>query len=284
MTNLIQPVMQGSQLAEEIRATVPSAGGLCVWWLGQSGFVVKSRFGTLVIDPYLSDSLARKYAGTSRPHDRLTACPILPNQLGEVDPVLSSHKHTDHMDPETLVPLMGANPRAELAVPEALIHHVEKMGVPARRLMGLDGGWTLERAGFFVRAIPSAHEALDTDANGRHLYLGFVVEADGARLYHSGDSVAYDGLVGNLGSDPFDVLFLAINGRDPARGVPGNMTADEALELAAIVNPRFVVPHHYDMFAFNTVPVSSFEDEAARLPASVRPAVLQCGELWEVLP
>jgi L-ascorbate metabolism protein UlaG (beta-lactamase superfamily) len=281
---LIQPRLSGIALAGEIQSSHPGPRTLHIWWLGQSGFVVKSRFGTLVIDPYLSDSLARKYAGTSRPHDRLTACPILPNQLGEVDLVLSSHKHTDHMDPETLVPLMGANPRAELAVPEALIHHVEKMGVPARRLVGLDDGWTFERAGFFVRAIPSAHEGLDTDANGRHLYLGFVVEADGARFYHSGDCVVYDGLVENLGSETFDVVFLPINGRDPARGVPGNMTAEEALDLAAIVRPRFVVPHHYDMFAFNTVPVSCFEDEAARLPASVRPAVLQCGELWEVLP
>ena len=35
------------------------------------------------------------------------------------------------------------------------------------------------------------------------------------------------------GTDPFDVLFLPINGRDPARGVPGNMTAAEAVDLAA---------------------------------------------------
>ncbi len=45
-------------------------------------------------------------------------------------------------------------------------------------------------AGFRVRAIPSAHEGLDTDADGRHLYLGFVIEVEGLRLYHSGDSVA----------------------------------------------------------------------------------------------
>ena len=68
---------------------------------------------------------------------------------------------------------------------------------------------------------------------GRHLYLGFVIEAEGLRLYHSGDSLAYDGLAEQLGSEPFDVLFLPINGRDPARGVPGNMTAAEAVDLAA---------------------------------------------------
>ena len=60
---------------------------------------------------------------------------------------------------------------------------------------------------------------------------------------------------GGSATGPFDVLFLPINGRDPARGVPGNMSAAEAVDLAAAVRPRFVVPHHYDMFTFNTVPV-----------------------------
>ena len=122
----------------------------------------------------------------------------------------------------------------------------------------------------------------DTDEAGRHLYLGYVIEAEGLRLYHSGDSLAYDGLAGHFGAEPFDVLFLPINGRDPARGVAGNMSAAEAVALAAEVRPRFLVPHHYDMFTFNTVPVAQFEAEARRLPAGVTPKVLRCGERWEI--
>ena len=85
-----------------------------------------------------------------------------------------------------------------------------------------------------------------------------------------------------LGPGPFDAFFLPINGRDPARGVPGNMTAAEAVALAARCRPRFVVPHHYDLFTFNTVPVSTFEAEARRLPEGVTPRVLRCGERWEI--
>lgn len=284
MPTLIQPALTGQALASEIEGTTPQPGTLAVWWLGQSGFVVKSRFGTLVIDPYLSDSLTLKYAGTERPHVRMTANPIAPAELTGVDLVLASHKHTDHMDPATLVPLLGANPRAELGVPESLVHHCEKMGLPARRIFGLDDGWTYERAGFLVRAIPSAHESLDRDSVGRLLYLGFVVEADGRRLYHSGDGVVYEGLIENLGPAPFDVLFLPINGRDPARGVPGNMSAAEAIDLASVVRPRFVVPHHYDMFTFNTVPALAFEVESRRLPPGVTARVLACGARWEIHP
>ena len=138
---------------------------------------------------------------------------------------------------------------------------------------------------FIVRAIPSAHEGLDRDDSGRCLYLGFVVEADGVRFYHSGDSVVYDGLVENLGPGPFDAFFLPINGCDPSRGVAGNMSAEEAVGLANRCRPRFLVPHHYDMFTFNTVPVSTFVE--ARPPPRGRgssPVVLRCGERWEIGP
>ena len=78
------------------------------------------------------------------------------------------------------------------------------------------------------------------------------------------------------------MLFLPINGREPSRGVPGNMTAAEAVDLACLIEPRFVVAHHYDMFTFNTVPVAEFVTEARRLKPNVVPRVLACGERWEV--
>jgi L-ascorbate 6-phosphate lactonase len=130
--------------------------------------------------------------------------------------------------------------------------------------------------------VAGAHEGLDTDLSGRHLYLGYVVESEGLRVYHSGDTLAYQGLAESLGRSPFDVLFLPINGRDPSRGVAGNMTAIEAVELAGRLRPRFVVPHHYDMFTFNTVPVEQFIEVARRLPPEVCFQVLRCGERWEI--
>jgi L-ascorbate 6-phosphate lactonase len=281
---LIRPVRSGRDLADEIRDTHPDPGVLAVWWLGQSGYVLRSRHGVLVIDPYLSEHLTRKYEGTAKPHVRMTECPIRPEELTGIDLILASHKHSDHMDPGTLPGLLASNPGATLLVPEALLDHARALGLPTDRVIGIDAGGTFERAGFRVRAIPSAHEGLDTDERGHHLYLGFVVESEGRRLYHTGDSMRYDGLEARLGPDPFDVLFLPINGRDPARGVAGNMSAAEAVDLADAVRPRFVVPHHYDMFTFNTVPVATFEAEARRLPEGVSIRVLRCGERWEIRP
>jgi L-ascorbate metabolism protein UlaG (beta-lactamase superfamily) len=214
----------------------------------------------------------------------MTRAPVRGPELENIDLILASHKHSDHLDPGTIPDLLTSSPRALVVVPASIMAHAEQLGLPRKKLIGMDAGDKLERAGFRIHAVPSAHEGLDTDENGRHLYLGFVIEAEGRRLYHSGDSLAYAGLVERLGTGPFDVLFLPINGRDPARGVPGNMTAAEAVDLAARLRPRFVVPHHYDMFTFNTVPVGDFEVEARRLPAGVMARVLSCGERWEIMP
>jgi L-ascorbate 6-phosphate lactonase len=279
---MIEPVHHGEELLAEIQGTRPAPGTIAIWWLGQSGFLVKSRFGTLVIDPYLSESLTKKYEGTDKPHIRMTRAPFRGAELSGVDLVLSSHKHSDHLDPGTMPDLLAASPGAALALPAAIVEYAETLGLPRGRLIGLVVDRSFAWKGFSVRPVPSAHEGLDTDEQGRHLYQGFVIEVDGLRLYHSGDTLAYDGLPARLGPAPFDVLFLPINGRDPARGVPGNMSAAEAVALARRLRPRYVVPHHYDMFTFNTVPVAEFEKEARWLPRGVEPRVLQCGERWEI--
>jgi L-ascorbate metabolism protein UlaG (beta-lactamase superfamily) len=279
---MIEPVRHGAGLKAELETTDPGAGALVVWWLGQSGYLIKSRSGSLLIDPYLSEHLTEKYAATDRPHIRMTRSPLRGADLTTINLVLASHKHSDHLDPGTIPDLLAASPGARLVVPAAIIGHACQLGCPPEQLVGLVAGETHEDHGFRIRAVPSAHEGLDTDALGRHLFLGYVIEAEGMRLYHSGDGLAYDGLAGWLGPGPFDVLFLPINGRDPGRGVPGNMSAAEAVALAADVRPRFVVPHHYDMFTFNTVPVARFESEAGALPPGVVPRVLRCGERWEI--
>ncbi len=279
---MIEPVCGGAALIREIEETVVPSSGLAIWWLGQSGYLIKSSRGLLAVDLYLSEHLTRKYENTSKPHVRMTRSPLRGEDLKGVDLLLASHKHSDHLDPGTAPAVLAASPAAALGLPEAIREHALSLGIANQRLIGMDSGSMCSSAGFRVRAIPSAHEEFDRDERGRHPYLGFIIESSGLRLYHSGDSLVYPGLVETLAQEKFDVLFLPINGRDPARGVPGNMSAVEAVEVASVVKPRFVVPHHYDMFTFNTVPVADFEAEARRLPTGTEPLVLRCGQRWEL--
>ena len=238
---------------------------LHAWWLGQSGFLVVSGGRSLLFDPYLSDSLSRKYAGTDKPHERITERVLAPERLTGIDVVTSSHNHTDHLDRETLVPLLQANPEAALVIPEANRGFVgERLGMDPARPLGMEDGQRREVAGIVLHGLPAAHDELSTDEAGRPHFMGFVAEINGWTVYHSGDTRLYEGLLERLRGFAIDLAFLPINGYKPERRVAGNLDAAEAVGLAAATRLGHVVPHHFDLFAFNTADPADFEHACRR--------------------
>jgi len=263
---MIRPLRAGEAFLADVRA---AAGPLDLWWLGQSGFLVAHEGRYLLLDPYLSDSLTRKYAGTGKPHVRMTERVIEPAALGFVDVVTASHAHTDHLDPDTLSELPGAR----LVAPEA--HRELALERTGRPPTGIDDGETVEVAGFAITAVPAAHERIERDAAGRMLHLGYVVRCGPFALYHAGDTIPYEGMAERVG-DGIDVALLPINGRSPERGVPGNLDGEEAAALAHAIGARLAVPMHYEMFEFNTEPPDAFVAACERLGQPYR--VLRAGE------
>jgi L-ascorbate metabolism protein UlaG (beta-lactamase superfamily) len=272
---MIVPQQAGDELLADVRSADPSDRLLHLWWLGQSGFLVAHAGRHLVLDPYLSDALTRKYAATATPHVRMTEPVLTPRELGFVDVVTASHHHGDHLDAETLSPLLGAAPAAKLIVPEA--HRGlarERAGIQDSRVLGLDDGVTVDVAGLRVEGVPAAHEDLEPDEYGRLRHLGYVVAAGRFRLYHAGDTVPYAGQAERVG--PVDVALLPINGRTGIEGVPGNLDGEEAARLAAALPARVAVPCHFEMFAFNTAPPAGFSAACTRLGVAAH--VLRAGE------
>jgi L-ascorbate metabolism protein UlaG (beta-lactamase superfamily) len=277
---LIEPLKKHDALLAEIAAT-ETRDGVALWWLGQSGFLVKHASGHLLFDPYLSDSLTRKYAGTDKPHVRMTALAVDPARLDFVDVITSSHSHTDHLDAETLRPMLAANPRVQLVIPEANRSLVaERLAIDPKQPIGLDAGQSASAGQFEVHAVASAHETIERDEQGRSRFLGYVVRCGNVRIYHSGDTVLYDGLAETLRAIGVDVALLPINGRRPERRVAGNLWGHEAADLACSIDAGLVVPCHFDMFEFNTETPDAFVAACRRLSQPHR--VLRCGErlLW----
>jgi len=261
----------------DVHAAPADPGTLHVWWLGQSGFLLQHEGRFLLMDPYLSDSLTRKHAGSGTPHVRMSERVVDPARLGFVSVVTCSHVHTDHMDPETIRPLLTANPRIELVIPEAIREiAAERLGIERSRPLGMNDGVTRESGGFTIRALPSAHDTRETDGGGNHRYLGYIVQAGAWRLYHSGDTRHYDGMEARLAGFDLDLGLLPINGWSPERRVKGNLNIDESVALGLDSGMRLVVPHHFDMFEFNTADPAAFRAAAARRGLSVK--VLRPGE------
>ena len=271
---MIQPVLQDDAFLADVALARAEARPtrLCVWWLGQSGFLVGYAGECLLFDPYLSDSLTRKYAATDKPHLRLTARVVDPARLDGVTVVTSTHNHTDHFDPDTLGPVLAAAPQAKLVLPAANAGLAgERLGAAAAgRLVPLADGARATVGGFTLEAVPAAHEELGPE------FAGFVVSVGPFRIYHSGDTVLFPGLVERLRPLGVDLALLPINGRAPERRVAGNLNGVEAAQLAHDIGARCVVPCHYEMFAFNTASPLLFAAKCAQL--GQRCAILRAGE------
>jgi len=239
--------------------------GVHLYWLGQAGFLLDAAEHRIVIDAYLSDSLAQKYKGSPLPHLRMEESPIEAGAIHDVDFVFSSHSHTDHMDGPTLAALALTNPHCRFIVPSACLKTAIERGVPADRLIGANDGDMLDLGrGLMVEVLPAAHENLEMDEKGQHRFLGFVFrfksKAGDLSVYHSGDCVPWEGLEKRLMQAHPDLLLLPVNGRDAERtagGIIGNFTLDESIDLVHTLSPAFGLGHHFGMFDFNTI------DEAA---------------------
>ncbi len=276
---MIEPFLRDDALLQSIRSVNKKSDHFHLWWLGQSGFLLHWQNYYLLFDPYLSDSLTKKYADTDKPHIRMTMMAIDPNRLDMIDVVTSSHNHTDHLDAETLLPLMKANPRMSMVIPEAnraFVYH--RLRCSRDWPLGVLVNHPIAIGPFRFHGIPAAHDKVDKDENGQHRYLGYVVQFGPWAVYHSGDTRWHDQLVPQLTRFEIDLALLPINGYRPQRRVAGNLDATEAVKLGQEADLGFIIPCHYDMFTFNTVDPQHFAAlaRAARQPFQI----LQCGEPW----
>lgn len=244
-------------------AFVPASGPLSIQWLGQSGFILHWNGRTIVLDPYLSTRLER-ITNDSRlqRHVRMMPPPIAPESLTGVTDIVCSHDHADHLDPETIVPLMKASPKARIIVPPAAVQALEGLGIKASRIVPVGDGTTRDVDGLSITGIAGMHNAFDYHEETGYPYLGYLLEIGGLKLYHAGDTIMFDALRDRLKALEADIALLPINGGDYERffrGFMSNMTYYQAADLAAYMNTELVIPTHFDMFTINTENIAKFE-------------------------
>ena len=258
-------------LFADIRLAQQNRKGFYLWWLGQSGYLLQWQNRHLLIDPYLSDSLTKKYASTDKPHIRMSERVIDPIRLNFIDVVTSSHNHTDHLDGETLIPLLQVNPNLKMIIPEANRDFVTNRIQTERTFpIGLNDNQQVEVAGFTFHGIPAAHNELERDEQGNCKFLGYVIQFGSWTIYHSGDTLWHQDIIEALQAFDFDLMILPINGNKPERRVAGNLNAKEAVKLAKTFGAKMLIPCHYDMFTFNTADPKEFELEAQKAGQSYR--------------
>ena len=277
---LIPASRKDEGLLEEVDQYAADEKYFHLWWLDQSGYLLVWKGKRLLLDPYLSDSLTEKYANTAKPHVRMSERVIDPRLLKNISIVSSSHNHTDHLDAETLIPILENNPQIKFIIPEANRDFVaERVKCKKEFPVGLTDGRSVTIDEFTFYGIPAKHNEIERDANGNCKYLGYLIEFGNHKIYHSGDTIWFDEMAGLLKPFSPDVAILPINGNDPARKVAGNLNGKEAAALGKAIDATVVIPCHYDMFTFNTADVNDFEMEAGKINQPSK--ILKSGERFE---
>jgi len=263
---MMQALKKDAELIQEIDSLVGDDRNFHLWWLGQSGFLLQWKGKRVLMDPYLSDSLTKKYAATDKPHVRMTEQVLDPGLLRNISIVTSSHNHTDHLDADTLIPVLKNNPGVKFIIPEANRKFVaERVKCKSEFPIGLTQGGAVTVDEFTFHGIPAKHNEIEKDDKGHCKFMGYVIEFGNYKIYHSGDTLWFDEMVDLLKQFAVDVAILPINGNDPSRGVAGNLNCEEAAKLGKAIGAKLVIPCHYDMFTFNTADVMDFVKEAERV-------------------
>ncbi len=229
--------------------------------LGQVGY--RFQFGPTVvfIDPYLSDYVEEVEGPDLR---RSFPAPFPADAVCDADWVLVTHAHIDHCDPRTIGPLALASPSSRFIGPPPVLRVLRRLGIDGGRLhLAPETTWLSLGDALQVTAVPAAHPQVVRDPDGHAESVGYVLEFQGRRFYHAGDTSVADELMQRLKDlAPLEIGFLPVNERNffkDRRGIIGNMTLREAFGLADEIGTQVVVPTHWDMFKPNAVPREEIE-------------------------
>ncbi len=200
-------------------------------WIGQSGYIIKSQGTEIIIDPYLSD-VVNKVSH----YKRMVEAPINPAEI-KADAVVCTHDHMDHLDPEAVVEMPKGT---HFITTNGGKKHLAELGIQTAEALNL--GESTAVGSIKLTAVFAQHSC---EA------FGLIVEAEGKKLYFSGDTLYNEELFKIAEYKP-DYTFICINGK------LGNMNVEEALVTAEKIGAKVNVPTHYGMFEANTEDPNKF--------------------------
>lgn len=261
-------------------ATAPESG-VRVTWFGHSSALVEVDGARILTDPIWSErSGPVSFAGPKRFFDPTIAVADLP----EIDAVVISHDHWDHLDMATIREL--ARTEAQFVVPLGIGAHLERWDVRPDKITELDWWGSTEVAGVQLHATPARHQTGRLNPSGKTmLWSGWAIVGPEHRAWYSGDSGFHDGLA-EIGRrlGPFDVA-LVESGQYNEHWPDVHYGPELAVEAARQVKAEVMVPVHWALFSLAphawTEPVERVIAEAACVGQTVR--VLRPGEPNEPL-
>ena len=214
-------------------------------WLGHSSFYLQLDGKRILIDPMLSD-YASPFPFLYRSFP--TAVTFTPADIPDIDLLLLSHDHWDHMDYPTLTALRDHV--SQVIAPLGNGAHLERWGFEPNKIHELDWNDAITLPpGLTIHAVPARHFSGRGLQSNKSLWAGFMIESPKRRVFYSGDS-GYGQHFSQIGKH-FAGVDLAIieNGQYDSRWTKIHMQPEETAQAAEDVGARAVLPAHSSRFA-----------------------------------
>lgn len=246
----------------------PAADSLCyVTWYGHSAFLIEMQGLRILIDPMLGESAAPVSFGTPRfPYQQ----PIPIEELTDLDAIILSHDHYDHLDHPTVMRLADDTQHFYTAL--GVGSHLRHWGIPAEDITELDWWQSASLAGLKLVACPARHFSgrAITDNNAT-LWASWAILGAHQKLYFSGDG-GYGPHFADIGTryGPFDLAMLECGQYNQA-WQDIHMMPEQSVQAGLDVQAKLLMPIHWGAFQLSvhtwTDPIERFQAKSERLQA-----------------
>ena len=198
-------------------------------YLGHATVLIELAGRRILTDPVLTDRVA---------FIRRTAASPDPDHQQAIDLVLISHGHLDHLHRASLESVGRDVPTI---VPRGMGAMVRRWGF--RHVLVADPHERFELGPLTVTATPAVHSGSRPPNGPRGTAVGYLIEAEGRRIYFAGDTDLFDEME-TIGQPHLDAALLPVWGWGPRLG-PGHLDPERAAAAAALLGARITVPIHW---------------------------------------
>ena len=246
-------------------------------WLGHATVLVNFYGVRILTDPVLFPRIGVDLGLTSIGPLRLVDCALAPEELPEVDIVLVSHAHFDHLDTRSLGSLRG-KPVAVMAPNTADLLPVRRYSAVHELAWGESRRIGTRHGDLLVRAIEVKHWGARIRRDTWRGYCGFVLEREGRKLLIGGDTAITDAFKAHRALGPFQAAVMPIGAYDP--WIWNHCTPEQAVRMADAAGARLFVPVHHQSFELSREPFMEPIERAqeALLKESDRLALREIGQ------
>ena len=219
--------------------------GITLAWLGHATVLINFYGVRIITDPALFARIGIDLGVGSFGPLRQVACALAPAALPDIDLVLISHAHFDHLDTPSLAALRG-RPAAVMAARTSDLLPRRHYSSVNELHWGESTTVRTSRGEVHVRSIEVKHWGARVQRDTYRGWTGFVLEREGKRLLIGGDTAQTPLFRDHRRHGPFEAAIMPVGAYDP--WIWSHCNPEQAVAMADAAGARLFVPVHHQTF------------------------------------